>query len=234
MAILCIESSGNICSAALSLNNDEKVLSSIVSTTGEHASLLTSAINNVMSEAGVAYSALDAVAVSAGPGSYTGLRIGASTAKGICYANDVPLISIPTLETIAQEIFTKSNAEYALPMIDARRMEVYCAIIDRNFNYISETEAKILDESSFADTLSSHQVALGGSGAPKSKAVISSPNASFIDDAEAKAQFMTPLAIKKFNNKDFADVAYFEPFYLKEYIAVVSKNKVLEEARKNS
>lgn len=230
MAILCIESSGNICSAALSMGAD-KVFSSIVSTTGEHASLLTTAITNVMSEAGISYAALDAVAVSAGPGSYTGLRIGASTAKGICYANDVPLIAIPTLEVIAEEIFSQSQAEYALPMIDARRMEVYCAVLNRNFQYISETEAKILDESSFVDLLSQHKVALGGSGADKSKAVISSPNASFVDNANAKAQYMTGLAEKKLAARDFVDVAYFEPFYLKEYVAVVSKNKVLEDAR---
>ncbi|MDO4461317.1 MAG: tRNA (adenosine(37)-N6)-threonylcarbamoyltransferase complex dimerization subunit type 1 TsaB [Bacteroidia bacterium] len=232
MAILCIESSGNICSAALALEGG-KVITSIVSTTGEHASLLTTAISNVMTEAGVEYKALDAVAVSAGPGSYTGLRIGASTAKGICYANDIPLIAIPTLEIIAEEIFSKSNAEYAIPMIDARRMEVYCATIDRNFQYLTETEAKILDDTAFAETLSEHKAALGGSGAEKSKTVITSANATFIDDANAKAEYMTKLAEKRYAAKDFADVAYFEPFYLKEYVAVVSKNKVLEEARKN-
>lgn len=233
MAILCIETSGNICSAALSMGGD-KILSSTVSTTGEHASLLTTAISNVVSEAGITYSALDAVAVSAGPGSYTGLRIGASTAKGICYANDLPLISVPTLEAIAEEIFRNSDAEYALPMIDARRMEVYCAIIDRKFQYISDTEAKILDETSFADILSSHKIALGGSGAEKSRKVITSPNASFIEEANAKAQYMVPLAEARFAKKEFADVAYFEPFYLKEYVAIVSKNKVLEDAKKNA
>lgn len=233
MAILCIESSGNICSAALSMGSS-KVLSSVVSTTGEHASLLTTAISNVVSEAGIAYSALDAVAVSAGPGSYTGLRIGASTAKGICYANDLPLISIPTLEIIAEEIFQNTNAEYALPMIDARRMEVYCAVINRNFEYVLNTQAKILDENSFADIFASHRVAPGGSGAEKSKKLITSPNASFVDEANAKAQFMARLAESKFQSGNFADVAYFEPFYLKEYVAVISKNKVLEDARKNS
>ncbi len=232
MAILCIESSGNICSAALSLGAD-RVFSSIVSTSGEHASLLTTAISNVMSEAGLQYSNLDAVAVSAGPGSYTGLRIGASTAKGICYANDVPLIAVPTLEIIAEEIFSQDSAEYAIPMIDARRMEVYCAVLDRDFHYVSQTEAKILDSSSFSDVLSQHRAAIGGSGAEKSKSVISSDNASFVNEANAKAKYMVRLAEKKLANKDFADVAYFEPFYLKEYVAVISKNKVLEDARKN-
>lgn len=232
MVILCVESSGNICSAALSVGAD-KVFSSIVSTTGEHASLLTTAIGNVMAEAGVAFSGLDAVAVSAGPGSYTGLRIGASTAKGICYANDVPLIAVPTLEIIAEELFSKSSSvEYALPMIDARRMEVYCAVLDRNFKYVSQTEAKILDSSSFAELFKHHRVALGGSGADKFKPIVSSANASFIDDSNAKAQYMVRSAERKFSDKEFADVAYFEPFYLKEYVAVVSKNKVLEDALK--
>ena len=172
---------------------------------------------------------LDAVAVSCGPGSYTGLRIGVSMAKGICYGRDLPLIALPTLEVMCVPVLLQQELpEDALlcPMIDARRMEVYAAVYDRSLNVVRETGADIVDETSYLNFLEEHPVYFFGNGAAKCKEKITHPNAHFIDDIRPLARWMFPLAEKANVNKDFKDVAYFEPFYLKEFVASQPKKLI--------
>jgi tRNA threonylcarbamoyladenosine biosynthesis protein TsaB len=169
---------------------------------------------------------IDAVAVSCGPGSYTGLRIGVSMAKGICYGRDVPLIAIPTLQVMSVPVLLYHDLpDDALlcPMIDARRMEVYSAIYDRALGVVKDTSADIIDENSYKDILDSRPVYFFGNGAAKCKDRITHPNARFIDDIQPLAKMMFPLAEKAVANADYKDVAYFEPFYLKEFVASTPK-----------
>lgn len=169
---------------------------------------------------------LDAVAVSCGPGSYTGLRIGVSMAKGICYGRNLPLIAIPTLEVMSVPVLLQQDLpDDALlcPMIDARRMEVYAAIYDRALNMKRSIAADIVDESSYLEYLESQPVYFFGNGAAKCREKITHPNAHFIEGVRPLARWMFPLAEKALAGKDFKDVAYFEPFYLKEFIASTPK-----------
>jgi tRNA threonylcarbamoyladenosine biosynthesis protein TsaB len=169
---------------------------------------------------------LDAVAVSCGPGSYTGLRIGVSMAKGICYGRNLPLIAIPTLEVMSVPVLLQQDLpDDALlcPMIDARRMEVYAAIYDRALNMKRSIAADIVDESSYLEYLDSQPVYFFGNGAAKCREKITHPNAHFIEGVRPLARWMFPLAEKALAGKDFKDVAYFEPFYLKEFIASTPK-----------
>ncbi len=164
---------------------------------------------------------LDAVAVSEGPGSYTGLRIGFSTAKGVAYGRGVPLITVPTLQVLAVPVllYHEEMADDSLlvPMLDARRMEVYTAVYDRALRTIEEVNAKVIDGDSFASLLEGRELYFFGDGAEKCKEVIAHPNAHFIDHIVPLAKNMLPLAERKMMNGDFADVAYSEPFYLKEF-----------------
>lgn len=172
---------------------------------------------------------LDAVAVSCGPGSYTGLRIGVSMAKGICYGRNLPLIGIPTLEVMCVPVLLQQELpEDALlcPMIDARRMEVYAALYDRALNVKREIAADIVDEQSYLNLLEEHPVYFFGNGAAKCREKITHPNAHFIDNIRPLARWMFPLAEKAMSQKDFKDVAYFEPFYLKEFVASVPKKLI--------
>jgi len=169
---------------------------------------------------------LDAVAVSCGPGSYTGLRIGVSMAKGICYGRNLPLIAIPTLEVMSVPVLLQQDLpDDALlcPMIDARRMEVYAAIYDRALNMKRSIAADIVDESSYLEYLDSQPVYFFGNGAAKCREKITHPNAHFIEGVRPLARWMFPLAEKALAGKDFKDVAYFEPFYLKEFVASTPK-----------
>lgn len=169
---------------------------------------------------------LDAVAVSCGPGSYTGLRIGVSMAKGICYGRNLPLIAIPTLEVMSVPVLLQQDLpDDALlcPMIDARRMEVYAAIYDRALNMKRPIAADIVDENSYLEYLDSQPVYFFGNGAAKCREKITHPNAHFIEGVRPLARWMFPLAEKALAGKDFKDVAYFEPFYLKEFIASTPK-----------
>ncbi|MCR5313026.1 MAG: tRNA (adenosine(37)-N6)-threonylcarbamoyltransferase complex dimerization subunit type 1 TsaB [Bacteroidaceae bacterium] len=169
----------------------------------------------------------DAVAVSSGPGSYTGLRIGVSMAKGICYGQDLKLISVPTLQILCVPVLLKNDdlPEDALicPMLDARRMEVYTALYTRALKPVLDTTAKVIDEESFKEELDKHPIYFFGNGAEKCKDVIKHPNAHFIDGVELDAKNMAPIAEKKFLTEQFEDVAYFEPFYLKEFVATKAK-----------
>ena len=173
---------------------------------------------------------LDAVAVSQGPGSYTGLRIGVSMAKGVAYGRGVPLVAVPTLELLCVPVllYREDIPEEALfvPMIDARRMEVYSAVYDRALREVREIRADIVDGNTYKEYLDKHPVWFMGNGAAKCKETINHPNAHFLDDVNPEARWMFPLAEQSFNREEFRDVAYFEPYYLKDFIAVKPKKLV--------
>jgi len=227
--ILHIETATSICSVAVS--KEGKIIYEQEESIGpSHASVLGVFVNGAIAELRKNNIALDAVAVSCGPGSYTGLRIGVSEAKGLCFGLDIPLIAIETLTIMATGVITKgliSNDILLCPMIDARRMEVYDVILDNQLNKIKSVSADIIDEDSFGDLLKENKIAFFGNGADKCKDIIKHQNAIFIDDIHPYAKDMIELAEKAFNNREFVDVAYFEPFYLKEFVATTPKNKVL-------
>ncbi len=224
--LLCIETATEICSVALL--QDDKLIALRENHEGNaHASQITLLIEAVMKDANIELKNLDAIAVSKGPGSYTGLRVGVSTAKGLCYALDIPLIAINTLESLAHEIIKNNNIQKAnfCAMLDARRMEVYCAVFDNQMNSIKKTEAKIIDENSFADLLEISEVYFFGNGSAKCKNIFTHPNAKFIDDIKCSAENMNGIAQKLFLEKQFEDVAYFEPFYLKDFVGTIPNKK---------
>jgi len=226
--ILCIETSTDVCSTAL-VEDGAVVAHKEVFGTNAHASTLTPLIEKMMEESGKTMKEIDAVAVSSGPGSYTGLRIGVSTAKGICYALNKPLISINSLHVIAEGIFlSHPDATYAAPMIDARRMEVYTEIINRDGDISKPVEAMVIDENSFSSELLKNEIYFGGNGAQKCIGIIKSANAKWADNEMPLAKNMARLAQYKLETKQYENVAYFEPFYLKEFVATTPKNKVLE------
>jgi tRNA threonylcarbamoyladenosine biosynthesis protein TsaB len=223
--ILHIETSTNICSVAVS--QDSQVIFSKEDLKGpSHNISLGVFVDEAMSFADSHAIPLDAVSVSCGPGSYTGLRIGVSMAKGIAYGLNIPLLGIPTLKVLSTPVLLyKDIPENALicPTLDARRMEVYAAIYDRALNEIRPIKAEVIDENSYLDTLEKQPIYFFGNGAEKCKEKITHPNAHFIDGVEPLAKHMAPLAEMALLNKDFKDVAYFEPFYLKEFIATTPR-----------
>lgn len=226
--ILQIETTTQTCSVALAENG---VLLQVVEKTDRniHAANLTLFIEEVMRLSNRTLSQLDAVAVSMGPGSYTGLRIGVSTAKGLCYALDIPLIAVNSLKAMAsgfkRTCFSVRPDTLFCPMIDARRMEVYCSIFDGDLNIVTDTEAKIIDESSFIDLLQNNLIYFFGDGAEKCEDMLGkNMNARVMGDYINSAKDLTDLAFDAFNQKDFVDVAYFEPFYLKDFIAGKKQN----------
>jgi len=226
--ILNIETATPICSVALS--QDNKLIAIRESKEkNSHSAKLNTFIQEMMEEAKVTYKDLDAVAVSMGPGSYTGLRIGVSAAKGFCYAMDIPLIGIPTLMSMANgaRSLVKEDLLFC-PMIDARRMEVYCALFDQNLKEIQKTDAVIIEEDTFNEYLTDRKIAFFGDGADKCKEILSHhPNAVFLDDYQISSEYMISLALERYKNREFDDTAYFEPFYLKDFIAGKPKVKGL-------
>jgi len=218
-----IETSTECCSAAL-CKGYNILAKRMTDTPKKHASVTAPYIEEILDEAGLTIGDCDAVAVSEGPGSYTGLRVGVSTAKGLCFGASKPLIGINTLQILAMQGLGK--ADLIVPMIDARRMEVYCSTFDINGTPLSETKALILDSKSFKDELSSGTVLFIGNGVAKFKSVIDSPNALF-EECCPLAESMARPAIDSLQKKEFKDVAYFEPFYLKEFVAGISKKSVL-------
>ena len=231
--ILCIETATPVCSVALAENG--KVLAyKEDSGSNSHSSELTGFIEEVFTRTGRAISELDAIAVSAGPGSYTGLRIGVSSAKGLAYALDIPLIGIGTLNSMAcgakEEAGPGDECKYFCPMIDARRMEVYCAVFDNSLQMVRETEAEIINGQSFSGFLNEGKVLFFGNGAEKCEPLLSfHPNAIFRGGMGASARHMCSRAWEKFEKKSFEDVAAFEPSYLKDFIAGKPKVKGLYE-----
>ncbi|MGS0525104.1 tRNA (adenosine(37)-N6)-threonylcarbamoyltransferase complex dimerization subunit type 1 TsaB [Zobellia nedashkovskayae] len=191
-----------------------------------HSEQLHVFIQEVLKEVNMDASELDAVAVSKGPGSYTGLRIGVSAAKGLCFALDIPLISIATLSSMAAQV-TSKDVDYIIPVLDARRMEVYSAIFDNDKNEVRATEAEIIEENSFSEYLEKGKVILVGSGAEKCKTMLSHTNLSYNTTIVPSANEMVQLSYKKFKAGEFEDVAYFEPYYLKDFMLQQKKKKVI-------
>ena len=216
--ILNIETATTNCSVSLSKDGETLVLKEDYNNSYSHAERLHVYIEDVLKTANIESSDLDAIAISKGPGSYTGLRIGVSAAKGLCYALDKPLISIFTLEALAHQINIVKGI--IVPMLDARRMEVYSAIFDSEYNQIRDTQAQIIDETSFNEYLEKSKVYFIGNGVEKTKNVISHPNANFVEDKLPSAKEMSILAFNKYRKKKFENVAYFEPYYLKDFISL--------------
>ena len=221
--ILNIETATKNCSVSLAKNGEILAIKELNNGNYSHAEVLHPFIVEVLKEANLNSNDIDAVAVSKGPGSYTGLRIGVSAAKGLCFAFDTPLISIKTLESLANAISVDEGI--IVPMLDARRMEVYSAAFDNNYKEIREIKAEIIDENSFSDYLAMSKVYFLGDGAHKCKEVITSENAIFIDEKFPSSKEMAVLSYNKYKKNDIEDVAYFEPFYLKDFVAIPQKKK---------
>ena len=223
--IILIETSTALCSTALA--EDGAIVSYKESSAPKaHASLTAVFIQDMLSERGLTIADCDAVCVSMGPGSYTGLRVGVSTAKGLCFGSRKPLLAVGTLDTLVAQASAEAegNYRYIIPMVDARRMEVYTAVFEDGVQ-ITETAPAIIDENSFADLLEQGPCLFIGDGAGKCADVIKHPNAHF-HQCWPKASSMFAPAMKAYKEKRFEDVAYFEPFYLKEFVATVSKKKL--------
>ncbi len=233
--LLNIETSTEVCSVALA--RDGIVVCSRENLTGQHhAELLTVYINEVLNECRIVKGQIDAVAVSGGPGSYTGLRIGVSAAKGFCYASGLPLIALSSLEAMASFVIRNlSDYQYPekenllfCPMIDARRMEVYTAFYDRRGSQVREIKADIIDHQSYLSYLEQNTVFFFGNGAFKCRDSISHPNALFIDGISTSAKSMATLSERAFQLRKFVDVAYYEPFYLKDFVATIPVKNIFK------
>ncbi len=226
MTILQIETATTVCSVALA--KDGHVLGfKQIDERNIHAEIITLFIDELIASAAIRYGDIDAVAVSSGPGSYTGLRIGVSTAKGLCFALEKPLIAIESLAAMAQGVIAENSIDkktLLCPMIDARRMEVYTALFDSAGNRIKNTTAEIIDEQSFYGLLQNNRVLFFGDGAEKCREVLSkNPNAQFVTGFVNSATYLTQIAVEKYANRDFEDVAYFEPYYLKDFLVTNRK-----------
>jgi len=220
--ILCIDTSLDVCSVALIGGDDNEVLFLEEKGLNIHSARLTLMIENLVAKAGLQITQLDAICIDKGPGSYTGLRIGTSTAKGLCYALNKPLISINTLETMARFASASINPSEELllcPMIDARRMEVYYGLYDLEINPISETKAEVVTEGFLTDALE-NPVLFFGNGMAKCRLILEShPNARFLEgDIYPRADYMAAKAVEKYQNQAFEDLFSFEPFYLKDFM----------------
>ena len=223
--ILNIETATHICSVSLS-KNGETIAIKESNEDKTHAELLTVFIEEILKENKIKSSSLTAIAVSEGPGSYTGLRIGVSVAKGLCYGLKIPLISVSTLEAMANGAKEKIDKDTLLcPMIDARRMEVYTALFNNKLEIMDEVHPKIIDEDSFNSILSKQSIFFFGTGANKCQTTITHENAIFSENLFTSSEYMASLSYSKYKNNEFEDVAYFEPFYLKEFQAIKSTKK---------
>ena len=222
--ILNIETSTTNCSVSISKNGLLIGLKEDNSLQFSHAERLHVYIDELLKKANVSKTQIAAVGISKGPGSYTGLRIGVSAAKGLCYALKIPLISIPTLKALAHQVMNPEGSIVA--MLDARRLEVYSAIYDASYNEIRHTEAEVITHDSYKDLLDLSPVYFIGNGVEKTAQLIAHSNAIFIEDKLPSAKQMCALSYTKFKNNDFEDVAYFEPYYLKDFIAIPFKKKI--------
>jgi len=219
---LLIETSTKNCSVALAEGDRVVDAMDFAPENYSHAEKLHPCMDEILKRNHWTPEQLDAVAVGKGPGSYTGLRIGVSAAKGLAYALKIPLISVGSLEILARGIQTREG--FIVPMIDARRMEAYTAVFDHAYRPVREIKAEILDENSFREFLEKGKVIFAGDAVEKAKKVIRHPNAVFADQHFPQAKHMAQPVMEKWNKKAFEDVAYFEPFYLKEFIAKKKKN----------
>jgi tRNA threonylcarbamoyladenosine biosynthesis protein TsaB len=233
--ILNIESSTEVCS--VSLAEDGMIIQTLEDLTGQnHAKLVTSYVQEIFSNNGLSINKLNAVAVSGGPGSYTGLRIGVASAKGICYGLGIPLIAITSLAAMAHHIILHTS-DYKLPedeellfcpMIDARRMEVYTSIYNHDLEMVREIKADIIDHLLFLTYLEKGKMVFFGNGAAKCRGIISHPNAFIIENVTTSASYMISLAEKAYAEKNFVDIAYYEPYYLKDFIATIPTKNVFK------
>ena len=223
--ILHIETSTNVCSVAVS--QDGAVIFNETDRDGpNHSVKLGVFVDEAMSFTDNHAIPFDAVAVSCGPGSYTGLRIGVSMAKGICYARNLNLLAVPTLELLAVPVLLREQVEedaLICPMLDARRMEVYAGIFDRALHEVRPVSADVVDENTYKEYLDQHPVYFFGNGAAKCMDAIHHPNARLIEGIEPLAKYMMPLAERRMMREQFEDVAYFVPFYLKDFVAKTPK-----------
>ncbi len=230
--ILCIETSTSVCSVAY-CENGEVIASEELYQVNSHATNLTVLIEMLFEKESLpALQEIDAVAVCSGPGSYTGLRIGVSSAKGICYALNKPLIAIDSMVALTYPVANLGGenrlpSTLYCPLMDARRMEVYSALFNEKMDMVEAITAKIVDETTFSDVLDKHQVVFFGNGAAKCKDVINHENASFLENCHPLAKNLAQPAWEKFQRGQFEDVAYFEPFYLKDFVATTPKKKIL-------
>ena len=214
--IICIETATTNCSVAIAHNGKTLAVKEDYNGSYSHAEKLHVFIQEILEENNLKLSNLDAIAISKGPGSYTGLRIGVSAAKGLCFSLDIPLISVPTLTSLANQVEQKG---IVIPMLDARRMEVYAAVFNLAKEQILKTSAIILEPDSFQEYLERDQVYFIGSGVEKFQKICRHPNANFIENKLPSAREMVEIAVAKYKISDFEDVAYFEPYYLKDFIA---------------
>lgn len=225
--IILIETSTALCSVALSV--DGKVVSYRENSDRQHSSLTTPFVKEVLDEESLTVRDCDAVCVSMGPGSYTGLRVGVSTAKGLCFGAGIPLLALSSLDVLAaqaiEEGLAPAGSGYIVPMIDARRMEVYTAVFTSDGKRLTEIKAKVIEEGSFSEYLAKGPVLFIGDGAEKCEGVLGGSGASFVR-CFPKASSMAPAAEEMYKEKQFKDVAYFEPFYLKDFVATVSRKKL--------
>ena len=226
--ILLIETSTSLCSVALA--EEGRITASRES--GEpraHAALTAPFVQQVLAERGLRAADLDAVCVSAGPGSYTGLRVGVSTAKGVCFAAGVPLLSVGTLDVLVAQAtadgLLPADCRYVIPMIDARRMEVYTAVFTPDGRRLTEVEPRVIDAESFRQERAEGPVLFIGDGAGKCGEALAGPDAHFVQACPRAAAMLAP-AMQEFKAGNFRDVAYFEPFYLKDFVATVSRKKL--------
>ena len=225
--ILFIETSTELCSTALS--EDGKIISVRENAERKHASLTAPFIKEMLDEHNLSVKDCSAVCVSMGPGSYTGLRVGVSTAKGLCFGAGLPLMAIGSLDTLVWQAIGENlvpeGCKYIVPMIDARRMEVYTAVFTPDGKQVTETEPKIIDPDSYSDLLAQGAVLFIGDGAGKCADLIKSPAATFVQTCPRAKSMLLP-AEKLYAEKRFEDTAYFEPFYLKEFVPTISKKSV--------
>lgn len=222
MKILYLETSSKNCSVAISDNEKLLCLCEEVSENYKQSESLHTFVEWALEGAGISLKDIEAVSLGKGPGSYTGLRIGAASAKGFCYGLKVPLVAVNSLESM-KEPFLGLNYDYIVPLIDARRMEVYTAVYDGNTGReVSETEAKILDEGSFEE-FKDKKILFIGDGAKKAKDILRLSNADFKEDVYPSARYLINKTLAKIDRKEFEDTAYFEPFYLKDFHGVKKK-----------
>lgn len=224
MKILYLETSSKNCSVAISDNEKLLCLTEEVSENYKQSESLHTYVEWALEGAEIALKDIEAVSLGRGPGSYTGLRIGASSAKGFCYGLKIPLIAVNSMESMI-EPFLNKNYDFIIPLVDARRMEVYTAVYDgKTGQEVSPTEAKVLDETSFQE-FKDKKILFVGDGAKKTREIAQLPNAEFNDEVYPSAQYLIRKTLEKINKKEFEDVAYFEPFYLKDFHGVKKKNK---------
>ncbi len=222
--ILNIETATKNCSVSLAKNGRLMTFKELNDSSYSHGENLHVFIEDIIKEANIAFSDIEAIAVSKGPGSYTGLRIGVSSAKGLSFSLDKPLIAVDTLGSLARSVEIQEN-EIVIPLLDARRMEVYSAVFDAYYTKIRETKAEVIDNNSFQEYLKKGKVYFLGDGAEKCKEILTHKNAIFLDGYFPSAKQMAEVSYEKYSQNDMEDVAYFEPFYLKDFLITTPKNR---------